>query len=86
MGTSGELVQIVIPCFNGQKYLEETLVSIQNQTHKNFDCLMVNDGSIDDSLSIFLRFAQGDPRFRLLQNERNLGESHTVNRDRKSVV
>lgn len=80
MGNGRELVQVVIPCFNGEKYLEETLVSIQNQTHKNFDCLMVDDGSSDDSLSIFLRFAQDDPRFRLLNHEENLGESYTVNR------
>lgn len=75
-----EFVQIIIPCFNGQDYLEETLVSIQNQTHNNFDCLMVDDGSSDDSSSIFNRFTNEDPRFRLLRNEINRGESYSVNR------
>jgi glycosyltransferase involved in cell wall biosynthesis len=75
-----EFIQIIIPCFNGQDYLEETLVSIQNQTHNNFDCLMVDDGSSDDSSSIFNRFTNEDPRFRLLRNEMNRGESYSVNR------
>lgn len=80
MGSSFETVQIVIPCFNGEKYLEETLASIQKQTHNNFDCLMVDDGSIDDSLSIFLKFALGDSRFRIIKNEKNQGESYSVNK------
>jgi glycosyltransferase involved in cell wall biosynthesis len=80
MTNDGELVQILIPCFNGQEYLEETLVSIQNQTHTNFDCLLVDDGSSDNSSSIFNRFAQGDSRFRSLKNEKNQGESYSVNR------
>ena len=80
MTSDGELVQILIPCFNGQEYLEETLISIQNQTYANFDCLLVDDGSSDNSSSIFNRFAQDDLRFRLLKNEKNQGESYTVNR------
>ena len=80
MTSDGELVQILIPCFNGQEYLEETLISIQNQTHTNFDCLLVDDGSSDNSSSIFNRFAQDDFRFRLLKNGKNQGESYSVNR------
>lgn len=80
MTNDGELVQILIPCFNGQEYLEETLVSIQSQTHTNFDCLLVDDGSSDNSSSIFNRFVRGDSRFRLLKNEKNEGESYSVNK------
>lgn len=80
MATDGDLVQIVIPCFNGQRYLEETLVSIQKQTHKNFDCLMVDDASADNSSLIFTRLTQGDLRFRMITNEENRGESYSVNR------
>ena len=80
MTSDGELVQILIPCFNGQEYLEETLISIQNQTYANFDCLLVDDGSSDNSASIFNSFAQDDLRFRLLKNKKNQGESYTVNR------
>ena len=75
-----ELVQILIPCFNGQEYLEETLVSIQNQTHGCFDCLMIDDGSCDESSRIFNNFAQRDSRFRLIANEKNQGESYSVNK------
>ena len=77
---NGELVQILIPCLNGEEYLEETLISIQNQTYGCFDCLMVDDGSCDESSRIFNNIAQRDSRFRLITNEHNLGESYSVNR------
>jgi len=80
MSTQGDLVQIVIPCFNGEEFLRETLFSIQNQTYANFDCLMIDDGSEDDSLKIFGDFSQSDPRFRAMQNSENRGESYSVNR------
>jgi len=75
-----DLIQIVIPCFNGEEFLRETLFSIQNQTYANFDCLMIDDGSEDDSLKIFSDFSKSDPRFRVLQNSENRGESYSVNR------
>jgi|688.fasta_scaffold344876_2 glycosyltransferase involved in cell wall biosynthesis len=80
MHDSRDLVQIIIPCFNGEEYLEETLCSIQNQTYKNFDCLMIDDGSNDLSTSIFKAFTLSDSRFRMLKNETNCGESFSVNR------
>ena len=80
MHDSRDMVQIIIPCLNGQEYLEETLRSIQNQTYKNFDCLMIDDGSNDLSTSIFEAVALGDSRFRMLKNEKNRGESYSVNR------
>lgn len=80
MNSNEELVQIVIPCFNGEAYLEGTLISIQRQTYTNLDCLLIDDGSIDNSSVIFSRFAQNDSRFRLLSNNENMGESFSVNR------
>jgi len=84
MHDSRDMVQIIIPCFNGEEYLEETLHSIQNQTHNNFDCLMVDDGSTDISTSIFKTFALSDSRFRMLKNETNRGESYAVNKGWKN--
>jgi glycosyltransferase involved in cell wall biosynthesis len=86
MTSSGDLIQIVIPCFNGGQYLEETLIGIQNQTHKNFNCLIIDDASIDTSSEIAKRFATKDKRFRLLSNPQNLGESYSVNRGWESRV
>lgn len=48
------LISIVIPVYNAEKYLGGCLNSIQNQTYKNFEVILVNDGSIDHSETICL--------------------------------
>jgi glycosyltransferase involved in cell wall biosynthesis len=75
-----DLVQVVIPCFNGEKYLAGTLRSIQHQTHTDFDCLIIDDGSNDNTLSIINTFIAQDARFRVLRNLENKGESYSVNK------
>ena len=40
-----ELISIIVPIYNVENYLRECLDSIQNQTYKKFECIMVNDGS-----------------------------------------
>ncbi|MDR1544695.1 MAG: glycosyltransferase family 2 protein [Prevotellaceae bacterium] len=57
------LVSIVIPVHNAEKYLEECLNSIQNQTFTQWECIIVNNGSTDSSLSIIQKFAEKDNRF-----------------------
>jgi glycosyltransferase involved in cell wall biosynthesis len=57
------LVSILIPVYNGEKYLEECLDSIVHQTVQNWECIIVNDGSTDTSLSIIEKYANQDPRF-----------------------
>ena len=74
------LISIVIPIYNAEKYLEECLNSIKSQTYKNFEVIMVNDGSKDDSETICMNFLRSDSRFRYLKkanggvsSARNLG-------------
>lgn len=74
------LISIVIPIYNAEKYLEECLNSIKNQTYKNFEVIMVNDGSKDNSETICTRFSEYDARFRYftkanggVSSARNLG-------------
>lgn len=74
------LISIVIPIYNAEKYLEECLNSIKNQTYKNFEVIMVNDGSKDESETICKRFLEYDARFRYftksnggVSSARNLG-------------
>ena len=43
------LVSVIIPVFNGQKYLKETVLSVQKSSYKNFEIILVNDGSKDKS-------------------------------------
>lgn len=69
---------VIIAVYNAQRYLQETLVSVQRQTHPGFEVVMVDDGSTDDSAAIARQFCLSDPRFRLLSTP-NRGISPTRN-------
>ena len=47
-----ELISIIVPIYNVEEYLRECLDSIQKQSYLNFECIMVNDGSPDNSSKI----------------------------------
>ena len=77
------LVSLIISIYNGEKYLRECLLSIQNQTYTNFEVLMIDDGSIDNSAEIAKEFSNKDNRFiyfsfsnRGCSAERNFGIEH----------
>ena len=79
------LISIVIPVYNAEKYLGGCLNSIQNQTYKNFEVILVNDGSIDNSESICKSFVEADTRFRYYlkgnggaSSARNFGLNHVT--------
>lgn len=59
-------VSLFIPVFNGENYLEKTLLSIKNQSYKNFEVIIVNNASDDLSNEIILKFVNQDPRFILI--------------------
>ena len=54
---------IVIPIYNSSRYLSKTLSSVSSQTFQDFECILINDGSTDDSETICLDFAEKDKRF-----------------------
>ncbi len=75
---------IIVPIYNAEKYLKECLESIQEQSVSGFTCVMVNDGSTDNSLTICNEFSK-DSRFVLLSQEnkgvaaaRNAGLSYVL--------
>ena len=77
-----ELISIIVPIYNVEEYLRECLDSIQKQTYPNFECIMVNDGSTDNSKQIAEEYLV-DSRFTLinqsnqgLSSARNTGISH----------
>jgi glycosyltransferase involved in cell wall biosynthesis len=63
------LVSIIIPCHNSSKYLSETLQNILLQTYSNFECILVDDGSIDDTRLIAKSFVDKDSRFKYYYKE-----------------
>lgn len=60
---SEPLVSVVVPIYNVENYLDKCLESIQNQTYRNIEVIMVDDGSTDRSGSIAKEFSQKDKRF-----------------------
>jgi glycosyltransferase involved in cell wall biosynthesis len=66
------LVAIGVPVYNGGKYLEECLSSILNQTYNNWECVIVDNFSDDDTNQIARSFVEKDKRFKLFRNDRLL--------------
>ncbi len=62
------MVSVLLPFLNAALWLDECLSSIQAQTLADWECLLVDDGSSDESLIIAQRFAETDPRFRVLHH------------------
>lgn len=69
---------VLMPVYNGEKYLKEAIESILNQTFKDFEFLIINDGSTDNSVKIINSYQ--DKRIRLVHNETNLGLIYTLNK------
>jgi len=57
------LISIAIPAYNAEKYIEECLNSVLNQTFGDWECIIVNDGSTDNTLAIIENFVAKDERF-----------------------
>lgn len=72
------LVSVIIPVYNTGKYLEKCLDSIVNQTYKNLEIILINDGSKDNSAKICQKYAQKDDRIVFVSRE-NRGVSATRN-------
>src|SRR5215471_21615023 len=76
------LVSIVTPCFNAERFLEETLASVVAQSYSHWELLLVNDGSRDRTAEIAVQWASAHPdRVRYLEHEgrRNQGTSASRN-------
>lgn len=73
-----KLVSIIVPVYNVEKYIEKCLSSIQNQSYKNLEIIIVNDGSPDNSQKIIDQFLKIDDRF-ICINKENGGLSSARN-------
>lgn len=71
-------VSVFMAVYNGKKYLKDAISSVLKQSFKDFELLIINDGSTDNSVEIIKSFS--DPRIRLLHNDRRRGLFYTRNR------
>lgn len=72
------LVSIVIPCYNQAAFIDEALLSVSNQSYPHWECLLIDDGSTDDTAGLIQKWVQQDSRFRYYKKE-NSGVSDTRN-------
>ena len=73
-----ELISVILPVYNGEKYLKEAIESILNQTYKDFEFIIINDGSTDKSLDIIEKYKKEDERIIVISRE-NKGLIATLN-------
>ena len=73
-----ELVSIIVPVYNVEKYIDQCLNNIINQTYRNIEIIIINDGSTDNSYNICKKYASQDPRVIFLSQE-NKGVSYARN-------
>ncbi len=72
------LVTVLMPLYNGEKYIEETMKSILFQSYKNFELLIIDDGSTDNSINKIKMFS--DKRINFIKNNNNIGQTKTLNK------
>ena len=64
-------VTIIIPCYNREKYIGETLECVQHINYDNFECIIVDNNSTDNSAKEIQKIIQGKDRFRLIHKDVN---------------
>lgn len=72
-----DLISIIIPVYNAEKFLDETINTVLNQTYKNFELILVNDGSKDKSVDVIKKY--NDKRIKLIDNKNNKGAALSRN-------
>ncbi|MYD09812.1 MAG: glycosyltransferase family 2 protein [Chloroflexi bacterium] len=73
------LVSVIMPVFNGERYVAEAIESVRAQTFTDFELLIVDDGSTDGSAEIIRACAKRDCRIRFLKHDRNIGQGPALN-------
>lgn len=65
------LISVLLPVYNGEKYISESLMSCMNQTYDNIEIIIVNDCSTDDTSKIIEKYAEMDSRIKIVNNFKN---------------
>lgn len=69
MSNENPLISVIMPVYNAEKYLKEAIESILSQTYKNFEFIVINDGSTDRSLDIIKKYKKKDNRIKIISRE-----------------
>ena len=74
-----KLVSVIMPMYNSEKYIEESIQSVINQTYLFWELIIIDDGSKDQSVNIVEKYAKLDKRIKLVQSKKNLGVAKARN-------
>ena len=73
-------ISVIMGIYNCSPYLDEAIQSIIDQTYENWELILCDDGSSDNTYAIASKYAEEDCRIKLIKNEKNLGLSKTLNK------
>lgn len=77
--TQQPLITVVMPNYNGHRFVEQAIDSVLDQSYQNFELIVVDDCSTDDSLQLIQQKAQSDERIRIITLEHNVGVANARN-------
>lgn len=73
-------ISVIMPVYNGIPFLSEAIESILKQTYKDFELIIIDDHSVDDSVRIIQNYAKLDTRIHLIKNDQNIGVTRSLNK------
>ena len=73
------LVSVLLPVLNGEEYIQKAAFSILNQSYKELELLIIDDGSIDNSYQMCMKISDHDKRVKVFKNQNNLGLTKSLN-------
>jgi glycosyltransferase involved in cell wall biosynthesis len=76
---NNSLVSIITPTFNSEKYIQETIKSVQGQSYKNWEMIITDDGSTDTTMRILSRLSSEDNRIKVYRFDENRGPAKSRN-------
>lgn len=80
------VVSIIVPTYNREGYIERTICSVKSQTFEDYEIIVVDDASIDNTVDVVKNAAKSERRIKLIQSERNGGVSAARNLGLKSAT
>ncbi len=86
MRTDKPIISVIMPVYNMEKYLHESIKSVLNQTLKNIEIICIDDCSTDSSLNILQEYAKQDKRLKIISHSENLGCVATKNEGIKKAT
>lgn len=73
-------ITILMASYNEEQSISSAILSIVNQTYKNWELIVIDDGSSDDTAKIVMHFQKSDNRIKLIRNKTNIGLAQSLNR------